>query len=97
MPFLSHFPERTLYPELGKLNRHQNMNSKEYLQGLVSSTLEQLRYFEGNPSTQMSWIPPDLGSLKEDAECEVREIRDERESKRRKLERGAGVRGEFYR
>jgi len=97
MPFLSHFPERTLYPELGKLNRHQNLNSKEYLQGLVVSTLEQLRYFEGNPSTQMCWIPPDLGPVRDDAECELRECREERESKRRKKERGAGVRGELYR
>ena len=97
MPYLSHFPERTLYPELGKMARHQNLNSKEYLASLVSSTLEQLRYVEGNPSTQMNWVPPDLGPIREEVESEIREMKEERESKRRKRERGAGVRGELFR
>ncbi|KAL8826683.1 MAG: hypothetical protein Q9191_003646 [Dirinaria sp. TL-2023a] len=97
MPFLSHFPEKTLYPDLSKMGKANNLNTKESLQHILASTLEQLKYLEGNPSTQMAFIPPDLGPIKEDVEQEIREMKEGSEGKRRKKERGAGVRGELYR
>ncbi|CAF9935727.1 MAG: histone deacetylase [Heterodermia speciosa] len=102
MPFLSHFPEGTLYPDLSRGGRFTNINTPQYLRGLVQSTLEQLRYFVHSPSVQMKYMPPDLDVVRRDVEEEVREIR-EKESRnglngrgRRERERGAGVRGERY-
>lgn len=95
MPFISHFREPTLYPDLSIWK--PNLNTKETLAAIYSSTMEQLRYFEGNPSVQMRWIPPDLGGIREDVEDELREMREEKEGRRRKRERGPGTRGELYR
>lgn len=94
------------------MRKLENKNSRPYLAGLVQSVREQLRYIQGAPSVQMSFIPPDILGLREDTEKEIEEAtarleeeREEREgpgsaavksNRRRELERGAGYRGELY-
>ena len=102
MPFLSHFPEGTLYPDLSRGGRFENKNSQHYLRFLVQSTMEQLRYLEHSPSTQLKYFPPDLMTLRSEVDSEVDRIR-EKEARncmsgrgRRDRERGLGVRGERY-
>lgn len=87
MPFLSHFPERTLYPDLSRGGRFQNLNSAQYLRGLVQSTMEQLRYFEHSPSTQLKYMPPDLLKVREEVDREVDRIRE------KEVRNGFGGRG----
>lgn len=111
--FRNHFgPDYSLFPPLSEMRKLENKNSRPYLAGLVQSVREQLRYIQGAPSVQMSFIPPDILGLREDTEKEIEEAtarleeeREEREgpgsaavksNRRRELERGAGYRGELY-
>lgn len=96
MPYLSYFPEKTLYPDLSR-TKGENKNTREHLEKILTSTLEQLKYMEGNPSTQLMWIPPDIGGIREEAEDEIRSMREETEGRRRRKERARGLPGEFYR
>ena len=102
MPFLSHFRESVLYPDLSRGGRFSNQNTPQYLRGIVQAIHEQLRYIDNSPSVQMRYVPPDLHIVRREAEEEIKEIR-EREARnglggrgRRDRERGMGVRGERY-
>lgn len=67
------------------MRRLENRNSKPYLASVVQAVHEQLRYMQGAPSVQMSFIPPDLLGLREDTEKEIDEetalIEEEREER----------------
>ncbi|KAI1927235.1 histone deacetylase [Ophidiomyces ophidiicola] len=72
--FRSQFrPDCSLFPPLSEMRKLENKNSKAYLETLVQSTMEQLRYIKGAPSVQMSVIPPDILGLREEVEKELEE------------------------
>ncbi|EER29608.1 histone deacetylase [Coccidioides posadasii str. Silveira] len=74
LKFRNHFrPDCTLFPPLSEMRKVENKNSKAYLDSLVQSTMEQLRYIKGAPSVQMSVIPPDILGLREEIEKELEE------------------------
>ena len=105
MPFRNAFDKEgpTLFPNLGNW-KHQNANSPQYLEKILESVREQLRYLKGAPSVQMSHIPPDLQGWREDLDERRRaalrqqeEIKEERDGaggpiakagRRRQQERG---------
>ena len=88
--FRNHFgPDFSLFPPLSEMRRLENRNSKPYLAGIVEAVHEQLRYIQGAPSVQMSFIPPDILGLREDTEREIAEETDLIEEEREERE-GAG-------
>lgn len=109
MPFRNAFDKEgpTLFPNLGNW-KHQNANSPQYLERILESVREQLRYLKGAPSVQMSHIPPDMQGWREELDEKRRaqlrqqeEINEERDgaggtiaksSRRRLQERGVSVR-----
>lgn len=112
LKFRNHFrPDCSLFPPLSEMRKVENKNSKAYLESLVQSTMEQLRYIKGAPSVQMSVIPPDVLGLREDIERELEEEKllgeeemedrdgagaGSRSSRRRDQEKGFGIVGELY-
>ena len=95
-PFIEHFePDQTMYPELANLGRYDNKNTEKYLQRVTESVLEQLRQIRGCPSTELIYIPPDLGAIRAEVERELREEKENGDRWRRGKERGMGGRGEL--
>ena len=110
-PFRHHFAEEgpTLFPPLH--GQRENGNPRAYLEHIVTSIREQLRYMQGAPSVQLSYIPPDLQGWREEIDREMEEeARLEEESReekdgagglvarggrRRDQERALGTRGEL--
>ncbi|WEW58991.1 histone deacetylase [Emydomyces testavorans] len=89
--FRNHFrPDCTLFPPLSEMRKVENKNSRAYLESLVESTMEQLRYIKGAPSVQMSVIPPDILGLREEIEKELEEEKLLGEEEREDRD-GAGV------
>ncbi|CRG88082.1 hypothetical protein PISL3812_05109 [Talaromyces islandicus] len=89
--FRNHFgPDYSLFPKLSEMRKIENKNSKPYLANVVSAIREQLRYMQGAPSVQMSYIPPDILGLREDMEKEIEEEYDLMEEEREDRD-GAGV------
>jgi histone deacetylase HOS2 len=82
--FRNHFgPDFSLFPPLSEMRKLENKNPRPYLESLVEAVHEQLRYIQGAPSVQMSFIPPDILGLREDTEKEIEEqtllVEEERE------------------
>jgi len=77
---------------------HENKNSDEYLDTLVESIEEQLRYMQGAPSVQMSYIPNDYVKIREEEDARIKEEDEEYEKNeafRRSQERNFGGAGEL--
>lgn len=87
--FRNHFgPDYTLFPSLSVMRQIENKNSRQYLEGLVETVHEQLRYIKGAPSVQMSFIPPDILGLREETEKEIEEETAMMEEEREEREGG---------
>jgi histone deacetylase HOS2 len=87
--FRNHFgPDYTLFPSLSVIRQIENKNSRQYLEGLVETVHEQLRYIKGAPSVQMSFIPPDILGLREETEKEIEEETAMMEEEREEREGG---------
>jgi histone deacetylase HOS2 len=92
--FRNHFgPDYSLFPPLSELRRLDNKNPRPYLASIVQAVHEQLRYIQGAPSVQMSFIPPDILGLREDAEQEIQEETALRDEEREEREGRAGSHG----
>ncbi|ESZ92382.1 histone deacetylase domain-containing protein [Sclerotinia borealis F-4128] len=101
-PYLSHFRDQPLYPDLtellsakGQNGARRNHNTDKRIIEIVSSIHEQLRFVEQAPSVQFQQIPPDLTAWKQDVEDEIRERAEQEESYRLQREDGLGVPGEY--
>ena len=94
-PFLEHFPEKTLFPDLGKTTRYENRNPREYLEEIRANVAEQLRYLKGAPGVQMQYVPRGWDRRREEEEARVKEEREERGVGRREREEGRGRGGEI--
>ncbi|KAL1991516.1 hypothetical protein VTN49DRAFT_4824 [Thermomyces lanuginosus] len=89
--FRNHFgPDYSLFPPLSEMRKIENKNSKAYLQHVVNTIREELRYMKGAPSVQMQFIPPDILGLREDVEKELEEAKEEMEEEREDRD-GAGM------
>ncbi|KAH8693768.1 histone deacetylase HosA [Talaromyces proteolyticus] len=89
--FRNHFgPDYSLFPKLSEMRKIENKNSKPYLANVVSAIREQLRYMQGAPSVQMSYIPPDILGMREDMEKEIEDEQDMMEEEQDDRD-GAGV------
>ena len=95
-PFLEHFPERTLFPDLGKVTRYENKNPPEYLEEIRAAIAEQLRYLQGAPGVQMQYVPAGWDKRREEEEARLKEEREARGIGRRKEEAGRGRQGELF-
>jgi histone deacetylase HOS2 len=90
--FRNHFgPDYSLFPPLSELRKLENKNPRPYLAGLVEAVHEQLRYIQGAPSVQMSFIPPDILGLREDTEKEIEEQMLLAEEEREEFDGGGSV------
>ena len=97
-PFIETFdPDRTLFPPLHLSGRYDNKNTRAYLDSVVASVLEQLRYLQGSPSVQMQHVPPDLDLIRYEVNREIREEREAAGKGRKAKEKGLGIRGELVR
>jgi len=89
-----------LYPELANIEgkRHRNEHSDEYLNNIVVTIKEHLRYLKGAPSVAMQHTPRDIWGLREQVDREIEEEaeHERHERRRRTKERGIGIRGELY-
>ena len=92
MPYREHFDKEgpTLFPNLGNW-KHQNANSPAYLEKILESVREQLRYLKGAPSVQMSQIPPDIGAWREHWDEQLRAERREREEIKEEKDGAGGL------
>jgi histone deacetylase HOS2 len=89
--FRNHFgPDYSLFPKLSEMRKIENKNTKPYLANVLTAIREQLRYMQGAPSVQMSYIPPDILGLREDMEKELEEEYDMMEEEHEDRD-GAGV------
>jgi histone deacetylase HOS2 len=73
------------------MRKLENKNPRPYLAGLVEAVHEQLRYIQGAPSVQMSFIPPDILGLREDTEKEIEEQMLLAEEEREEYDGGGSV------
>ena len=93
-----------LYPDLNEVKHHANDHDAAYLREQQRRVFEQLRWLKGAPSVQMTRMPQDVWSVREDIEAKMREEAEEREDmdgdgearrRRRARERNVGHRDEM--
>ncbi|XP_028403863.1 histone deacetylase 3-like [Dendronephthya gigantea] len=67
-------PDFSLHPEI--LTRHENTNTKQYLENIKQTVFENLKLISGAPGVQMQVVPDDLISIenkrKEDEDANIR-------------------------
>lgn len=100
LPLAHYYGGLMMFPDL-RDSKRKNENTEKELERLVEYITEQLRLMQGNPSVQMTEIPPDMQGMREDVEMEIKEEMEERnqvngnDAVRCSRERGAGRGGEL--
>jgi histone deacetylase HOS2 len=86
-----------LYPEF-EVAQHKNENLDDNLKTLVFNIKQQLRYLQGAPSVQMTYIPDDYMRIRREEDARLREEREEAEMdevRRRLEEKSLGAKNEL--